>query len=94
VAQFQRVNDEIMKLLQESAPPEVQFVNELLQLPTVEAAEAELDRRSDEISQPLVDAMGYIADSLRQNDQADLADRVDKLRASALGRLMKANWRK
>jgi hypothetical protein len=94
VAQFQRVNDAIMALMQASAPPEVRFVNELLQLPSMEAAEAELEKRRAEVNQQLVDTMGYIADSLRQNGQNDLAERVDQLRSTALGHLMKANWRK
>ena len=88
-----QINEAITRLVQEAAPPEVRFINELLALESDEAAEAALKGRAAEINQELVDTMSYIGESLRRNRQTPLADRVDKLRDIALGELMAANWK-
>ncbi len=89
-----RVSDAVTAVMQEAAPPELHFINELLQIEPAEAAEVELRRRSAEINHDLVETMGYLGENLRQNGQAALADRLDKLRSVAVGELMKANWQK
>ena len=88
------ISDAIAAVMQESAPPELRFVNELLQLESDDAALAALNARSDEVTQQLLDAMTYVGDTLRQQGQTALAARVDKLQAEAMGALMKANWAK
>ena len=88
------LSDSIAAIMQESAPPELRFVNELLQLESDDAAEAALKARSSEITQALLDAMTYVGDTLRQQNQTALAERIDKLQAAAMGELMKANWTK
>jgi hypothetical protein len=92
VARLTRVSDAIAALMQEAAPPELRLVNELLQLESDSAAEAALKARQGEITQQLVDAMTYAAESLRQQGQAALAERLEKLQGVAVGELMKANW--
>ena len=42
----------------------------------------------------MVDAMSYIAQSLRQNGQPQLAERLEQLQTVAVGELMAANWKK
>lgn len=88
------ISDGVMQMMQESAPPEIRFINELLQIPSGEQAEAELKRRSAEINPQMVDAMSYIAQSLRQNGQPQLAERLEQLQTVAVGELMAANWKK
>lgn len=89
-----QISDAIAAVMQESAPPELRLVNELLQLESDDAAEAALKARRSEITQELLDAMTYVGDTLRQQGQAALAERIDKLQAAAMGELMKANWAK
>jgi hypothetical protein len=92
-----QLNEEIMAVMQASAPPELQLINDLLQMESDEAAEAALKARPDQVTQALVDAMAYVGESLRQNEgsgQSALAERLDKLRAAAVGELMKANWQR
>jgi hypothetical protein len=81
-------------MMQEAAPPELQLIDELLQLPTDADAETELKAHQPEITQELVDAMNYVGESLRQGGQTALADRLDKLRESAIGELMRANFQR
>jgi hypothetical protein len=89
-----QISEAIMRMVREAAPPEIRFINELLELETDQAAEAALKQRSAEISQTLIDAMTYIAENLRQNSQAQIAERLEKLRGVAMGELMTANWKK
>jgi hypothetical protein len=92
---LQRINDAIMKMVQESAPPEIRLVNELLQIETEEVAVTALKSRMKEVNlQQLVEAMTYIVESLRQSGQPAAAERLEKLRVVALGEAMAANWKK
>jgi hypothetical protein len=84
----------IMQLIQESSPPEIHFINELMQIEAEEVAVAVLKKRASEINQPLVDAMTYLVENLRQSGQPEAAERLDRLRGVALGELMAANWKK
>jgi hypothetical protein len=92
VARLTRLSDAIAAVMQEAAPPELRLVNELLQMESDEAAEAALKARQGEITQQLVEAMTYVSESLRQQGQAPLAERLEKLQGVAVGELMKANW--
>lgn len=94
VARLTAISDGINRLIQESAPPEIQFVNELLDLPTEAEAEAALEARASEITPELVSTLNYLAENLRQSGRADMADRLEKLYGVALGAVMSANWKK
>ncbi len=87
-----QISDLIAAVMQESAPPELRLVNELLQMESDEAAEAALKSQPEVITQELLDALTYVGDTLRQQGQAALSERIDKLQAAAMGELMKANW--
>lgn len=92
LARLAQISDAINRLMQESAPPELKFIDELLQMGPESAAEEALKNRPGGVTQELVDTMNYVGESLRQGGQADLADRMDRLRGVAVGELMKANW--
>ena len=94
VAKLNQVNDAISNLMQEAAPPELKFIDELLQLNSDAAAEEALKQQPANITQELVDTMTYVGESLRQNGQAALADRLERLRSVAVGELMRVNWQK
>lgn len=89
-----QIAEAIMQMMQESAPPEIQFVNNLLEMESTDAAERALKEQRAEITPQLLDTMNYVVDSLRQNNQAALADRLEHLRGVAMGELMAANWSK
>lgn len=86
------INDAINRLMQESAPPELKLIDELLQMEPETAAQEALKNRQGAVSQALVDTMNYVGESLRQGGQISLADRLERLRGVAVGELMKANW--
>lgn len=94
VQRLTQIHDGIMSLVQQSAPPEIQFINQLLQVETEDQAIAELKRRLPEVTQPVIDAMTYLVENLRQQGQPQLADRVEALRGVALSEQMAAKWKK
>ncbi len=89
-----QIHAALLELIQEAAPPEIQFINELLQIEGEDVAVAVLKKRTSEINQQMIDTMTYFAENLRQNKQPELADRLDTLRGVALGELMAANWKR
>jgi hypothetical protein len=80
--------------MQESAPPELKFIDELLHMQPETAAEEALKNRPGVVTTELVDTMNYVGESLRQGGQTDLAERLERLRGVAVGELMKANWQR
>ncbi len=94
VERLTRMHEDIMAVMQEAAPPELQFINDLLQMESDEAAVAALKAQPAEITQELVDTMAYVGESLVQNNNTPLAERLEKLRAAAVGELMKLNWKR
>ena len=94
VARLEQLGEMILRLLQEKAPPEIRFINELLQMPDEADAHTTLRNRSAEITQPMIDAMTYIAENLRQDAQTQTAERLERLRDTAVGELMASNLRK
>jgi hypothetical protein len=94
VTRLTQIGNAINQMMQEAAPPEVKFINQLLDLPSDAEAEAELKRRAGEITQEFVSTLIYLADNLRQNGRPEVADRLDKLYGVAVGELMTTNWRK
>ena len=92
LAKLVQISDAINHLMQESAPPELKFIDELLQMQPETAAQDALKNRPGVVTPELVDTMNYVGESLRQGGQTDMADRLERLRGVAVGELMKANW--
>ena len=73
----------MLRLIQASAPPEIQLINELLSLESEDESVALLHSRQTDVNEQLVHIMGDLSVQLREagNDQA--ADRLDQLRVEA-----------
>ncbi|MGQ0600250.1 MAG: hypothetical protein ACT4QE_00985, partial [Anaerolineales bacterium] len=94
VTKLSLIGDGINRMIADSAPPEIQFVNQLLDFKTDAEAEAELKRRAAEITPELLQTMNYLTQQMRDGGRAELADRLEKLYEYALGEVMAANWKK
>lgn len=93
VERLTRVGDLIMQKLSQAAPPEVQFVNQLLETETQAEAEAMIEERASEMDESYLDAMRYIASSLRENNQNEAAERLEQLETVAIRQSMAAKWK-
>jgi hypothetical protein len=82
-SRLRQIRDEVLRLIQASAPPEIQLINELLSLESEDESVALLHSRQTDVNEQLVHIMGDLSVQLREagNDQA--ADRLDQLRVEA-----------
>lgn len=92
-AKLARVNETINQLMEQSAPPEVKFINQLLEMKTDAEAEAEMFRRPAEMTPEFLQTLTYLAEQMRQGKREDLATRLDHLYEAALSAQMTANWK-
>lgn len=89
---FQKIGDAILEVIRESAPPEVQLINELLNFETEEESLAEVKRRAAEITPQVVEAMKSIEAEVKAGGRAEVADRMEKIRAAAEKQAMMSKW--
>ena len=74
------VYDEIMTMMQAGAPPEVQFINELVMAPYPDGTRQLLQQNRDVVTAELVDLIGQMADEMAENEGDDAAEMVKRLR--------------
>jgi hypothetical protein len=88
-----RVYGAIMKKVRASAPPEVQFVQDLLELPDEDSARRAIRNRVHEVTPQLVEVMNALSDQMRENGSTEVAERIQKYREIAEKELALAKWR-
>lgn len=84
---LEMIQDEAVQIIQESYPPEVQFINELLLQPYPEGTRQMLREYRDEVTPELLDLMARMVEDLGQTDNpnsAELAKRLRDIRAQAM----------
>jgi hypothetical protein len=82
-ARLKEIRDEVLKLIQASAPPEIRLINDLLSVESEEESMQMLQTRQAEVNEDLVGVMGELADQLRQGGNDPAADRLINLRMQA-----------
>ena len=80
---LKEIRDEVLKLIQASAPPEIRLINDLLAVESEEESIKMLQEHQADINEDLVAVMGELADQLRQGGNSPAADRLEVLRAQA-----------
>jgi hypothetical protein len=74
----------IMEMLEESMPPEVRFVNRLLEEEFPEGTQAMLEENREQVNGALLEAMEAIAKDLERQRQATAAKRLRDVRGQAV----------
>ena len=82
-ARLKEIRDEVLKLIQASAPPEIRLINDLLAVESEEESIKMLQTRQAEVNEDLVGVMAELADQLRQGGNDPAADRLESLRDQA-----------
>ncbi len=82
-SRLKEIRDEVLKLIQASAPPEIRLINDLLAIESEEESLNKLRERKSEINDGLLQVMAQISDQLRQGGNEPAAHRVDVLKAEA-----------
>lgn len=74
------VYEEIMNLMQAGAPPEVQFINELVMAAYPDGTRQLLQENRDVVTPELVDLIGQMAAQMAEDEGEDAAEMVKRLR--------------
>jgi hypothetical protein len=82
-SRLKRIRDEVLRLMQQAAPPEIRLINDLLSAESDEAAIALLNERSDELSPDILSVFEDLIRQLRDAGNEGAADRLEVLRAEA-----------
>jgi len=80
---LRQIRDEVLRLIQTSAPPEIRLINDLLSLESEAESLALLRSRHSEITPDFIEVMAQIAEQLRAGGNESAAQRLDVLRAEA-----------
>jgi hypothetical protein len=97
-ATFERLTtiyDEIMAIVEEGMPPEVQLINELLRAPYPDGTRVLLKERQSELTPEVVQLIGQMADDLakraegsksedEKQDLAETAKRLQDIKSQAM----------
>jgi hypothetical protein len=76
VERLQLVLQKVMEILRDSAPPQLQFINEVMTTGTDEEAEELIVERAPEFGPELLDLMDAVAADLDESEQPDAAARM------------------
>jgi len=83
VDRLKRVRDAVMRLIQESQPPEIQFVNTLLSADYPDGTRAILEENRDHLDDRLLEIMAAVRENLLRRGQEDTADRLSQIEGQA-----------
>ena len=78
-----RVRDAVMRLIQESQPPEIQFVNTLLSADYPDETRAILEENRDHLDDRLLEVMAAVRENLLRRGQEDAANRLSQIEGQA-----------
>jgi hypothetical protein len=79
VGRLGRARDAIMQIIQESQPPEIQLINELLATNFPEGTRAVLERSRDQLDERLLQTMALVRENLVRRSQEDVAGRLSEI---------------
>lgn len=83
--QLQRVADALMRVIEESQPQEIRFINELLSTDYPAGTGALLEERRALVSEELLGLMELVEKDLAEENRAELASRLAQIRQQAAG---------
>ncbi len=89
-ARLKKIYDTIMDVLQDSAPPELRFISDLLRAESPEAARAMIDEHAPHLGEGLLPLMDALATDLQQRGDQEMLSRLQDLRAYAAAVLEQA----
>ena len=93
IARLEQLRATIMAELDASTPPEMRFINDLLQLESAEAAAELLRNRAAELTAELLQSMVELGDDLDARGHADMSAKLKEYHGLAQRELSLAKWR-
>lgn len=83
VEKLRQVSEIIMGLIQESQPPEIQFINRLLTAEYPDGTQALLDENHEQVNAQLLEIMRLVAEDLEQSGREQVAQHLAQIREQA-----------
>jgi hypothetical protein len=80
---LRQISDTLMSLIQESQPPQVQLINQLLSTDYPEGTKALLEENTQFVNDGLLEFMQVLEDDLAQNSRHELARKLGQIREQA-----------
>ena len=80
---LRQVGDLSLELLQESAPPEIRLINQLMQAEYPEGTKKVLEKNATQVTAELIKVMDLIAENLQQGGRNEAARHLSDIRAQA-----------
>ena len=81
VRRLRSVYDQAVKILQESMPPELQLLNQLLTAPDEATVRQLIKENRNLVTREFVDSIKPLEEEMRASGRTELADRLKSLRA-------------
>ena len=83
-ARLKSIFEKVVTALQENAPPAIKYINELMQYPALEDAQASLAEHANEFGPELVQWMDMLGQDLAGRGNSPALERLGKLRQEAV----------
>src|SRR5262249_5609233 len=83
-AKLKSIFEKVVEVLRQKAPPGIQYINELMQLPNIEDAQASLEQRAQEFGPELVQWIDVLSQDLAARGTSPALERLGKLREEAV----------
>jgi ABC-type transporter Mla MlaB component len=81
--ELEEVSSALLQLIQESQPPEIRFINQLLSAEYPEATQAMLEENRDLVDERLLELMSLIGSDFDQRGRSEVAQRLEQIREQA-----------
>lgn len=83
IEKLQQISDIILELIQESQPPEIQFMNRLMTAEYPVGTQALLEENREQVNAQLLEIMRLVQEDLEQNGREQIARRLAQIREQA-----------
>jgi hypothetical protein len=80
---LRQVGDLVMELLQESAPPEIRLINQLMRAEYPEGTKKVLEKNAAQVTADLIKVMDFMVENLKGGGHSEAAQRLSDIRAQA-----------
>jgi hypothetical protein len=87
VQKLQQLGDVLMKLIQETQPPEIQFINRLLTSEYPDGTRELLEENREQVDESMLELMRLVEDDLQQSGRVELAQRLAEIKKQAISLL-------
>jgi hypothetical protein len=80
---LRQIEDLVLELIRESAPPEIRLINQLMQAEYPEGTKKVLEKNATQVTAALIEVMDFMVENLKQSGHNEASQRLSDIRAQA-----------